>query len=415
MLWNPAYQTQNICFTANIPDGMSFTAFPMDGLRIRLNPVWMVAQAEKAPGTGKLHWQGFIHLGKKMSNQKIMRFFAEWGIKAHLEAKSSKSTYEQQREYCHKDESCADPASRFAFGEQPPEQGNRTDLAGMVQRIKEGATDRDLLEENAQQFMIHHKAFAMVRKILAPLRTEPSQLIFIWGPTGNGKTTAAMSACDPAPEIVEWEGGRFLMGYTGSKPAVCFDDFEWPGMTIHRALRLCDRWPLELGIKGSSVVFAPTTIIFTSNDNPRDWWPDASEAHKAAWNRRIEEFGTVHYLESKLEVKVAQNLLTKYFVKKAAPLPAPILEEPISGKGGSMISIAEDSSEEENSEPSEHEIQEQRKRKAKEPKGKEKAGTGSLKKTKTTGGPMDGFLRSRAGFAPGCNGKDGCTTNVCFC
>lgn len=426
MPWNPSYQTQNVLCTAFIPVGSEPDIADIQAVCALLRPVWMVAQPEKCPETGKLHWQCFFHLPKKMANQKIERLVRTrfpLPLSVRFEAKLSHTTYQNQKDYCHKDESAYDKTKRFEHGTQPPEQGNRTDLAGMVQRIREGATDLELLEENPQQFMIHNKAFALVRRIIAPKRDAPSKLIFIWGATGNGKTMTAMLACDPRPEMVEWDAGRFLLGYTGSNTAVVFDDFCSPSMEIRKAFRICDRWPLEIGIKGSSIHFAPKTIIFTSNDDPLTWWPDASKEHKAAWKRRVEEFGTVIHLESKLKPSEAQNLLTQYFPKAVAPPPSGPDGSTTSLEALCLIKVGESAEEsasedmEDNSQPSDHEIREVNKRKG--PKGKEPApkhaSEPSMKKTKTVGGPMDGFLRKKPAYAPGCKRGEGCTTDVCFC
>lgn len=427
MPWNPSYQTQNVLMTAFIPVGAEPDVEDIKAVCTLLKPVWMVAQPEKCPETGKIHWQCFFHLPKKMANQKIERLVRTrfpLPLSVRFEAKLSHTTYQNQKDYCHKDESAYDKSKRFEHGTQPPEQGNRTDLAGMVERLREGATDLELLEENPAQFMIHNKAFALVRRLLAPKRDAPSKLIFVWGKTGNGKTMTAMLSCVPPPEMVEWDAGRFLLGYTGSNTAVVFDDFAWPGMEIRKAFRVCDRWPLEIGTKGSSIQFAPKIIIFTSNDDPMKWWPDATPEHRAAWHRRIADFGTVIHLESKLAPSEAQGLLTQYF-------PKAVVAPPPSGPAGSATSLEAVAGSDvevieevgsgddmgENSDPSDHEIREVNKRKGPKGKGpaKKQAPEPALKKTKTVGGPMDGFMRKKPGYAAGCKRGEGCTTDVCFC
>ncbi len=347
-LWKPTNQYSRVCFTANLPGVFQFEDFTMESLRIRLNPVYMVAQPEK--GLHK-HWQGYVEFAKKTLGNKITKIFAEWGIKAHLEV--ARGNAEQNLAYCSKESSLhGDGSGRFIFGEpKPNEQGRRCDLEHMVGMVKEGASDIQLLEENPSNFLKHHKAFALVRNLVAPRREEPSKLFFVWGPTGNGKTTAAMSCVVPSPEMVEWEGNRFLQGYSGSNTAVLFDDFDWAGMNVKLFLRLVDRWPMTVGIKGGFSVFAPKTIIFTSNDSPKDWWPKASSETKDAVWRRMEEFGEIIYLEGKLEVAAAQNLLTKYFAPPSTTTGRP--SSPVGSKTHSE-------SEGENSEASDYENEERR-------------------------------------------------------
>ena len=50
---------RRLCFTANIPQDKDFSDFPLETLRIRLNPGYMVAQEEIA-STGQKHYQGYF-------------------------------------------------------------------------------------------------------------------------------------------------------------------------------------------------------------------------------------------------------------------------------------------------------------------------------------------------------------------
>lgn len=338
MAWRPTNQYGRVCSTMNLPQDKTWEDYNMENLRIRLNPTYLIAGKETAPSTGKKHFQIYFELGKKMQGQKISRIFYEtFGIYPHMEASRGSPT--ENKVYCSKEDN-----EPFEFGEMMNwNQGQRNDLIHMVDRIKEGASDKEILEEHPSAFIKHHKAFAIVRQIVAPKRTEPSRLFFIWGPTGNGKTTAAMSSVDPPPECVDWEGGRFLQGYTGSNQAVLFDDFDWAQMRPKYFLRLVDRWPMTVSTKGSFVNFGPKTILFTSNDDPRTWWPDAPEETRAAFHRRIQEFGEVLYLESKLPVQQAQHLLDRYF-------------RPAETTDTQAITIEDTSEEEEHSQPSQHEL-----------------------------------------------------------
>jgi len=183
--------------------------------------------------------------------------------------------------------------------------------------------------------MVHHKALTVVRRTLAPQRMQPSRLFFVWGATGTGKTTAAMN-CEPdgeLPELCGWSAGRFLTGYTGTNPVVLFDDFDWDKMSVKTWLQLVDRWPFTADIKGGEIKFAPTTIIFTSNDDPRSWWPKAPDATRAAVHRRMDEFGITKEVNEKLEVGAAQTLLRSYF----SPTKKPCEEPSDKGKGPALV------------------------------------------------------------------------------
>lgn len=347
--FNPANNHRKLCFTANIPAGKEWADFKMTTLRVGLNPTYMVAQPEEG---SHRHWQGYAEFGSRKSGRAILKCFATWGIKAHLEV--ARGNAEQNREYCTKDDTCVNKELRFEFGEPQPGQGSRGDLAAMVEAIKTGASDKELLELNPRNFMVHHRAFQVVRQILAPKRTEPSKLVFIYGPTGTFKTRTAMTL---EPELVQWDGGRFIVGYTGGKTAVLFDDFEWEKMDPKFFLRLIDRYPMEIGIKGGSMCWAPTVIVFTSNDDPAMWWPDAPEATRAAIHRRMEEYGEMQNLGEGTQWQ--ENRLQNYFVSSRA---APVIPTSGATRGTPATEVIDISSDEEcpESEASDYELRRRR-------------------------------------------------------
>lgn len=308
MTFNEKNTYLRVCFTANLPEGKDFADYPMEPLYRILKCSFLVAQPEEE---GHKHWQGYAEFPRRKLGSAILNGLAKWGIKAHVEPAAG--TAAQNVTYCTKEETSVQPELRFTAGEAKQDgQGSRTDLSAMVEAIKAGATDKDLLELDTRNFMVHHKAFAMVRQILAPKRTEPSKLIFIYGPTGTFKTRTAMTL---EPEVVEWDAGRFILGYTGSKESVLFDDFEWEKMNPKFFLRLVDRYPMDIGTKGGSMCWAPKVIVFTSNDDPTSWWPDAPAATRDAIRRRMEEFGEMKNLDTGTVYQ--PTLLTSYF--KSAP------------------------------------------------------------------------------------------------
>jgi len=308
--WNPANQYHRVCFTANIPTGRTFVNFSMDSLRTRLNPAFMIGGQETA-STGQPHFQGYFELPKKMAASKIMKHFEDWGIKAHLEA--AKGSADDNIKYCSKEDK-----TPFRFGEPKPGQGTRTDLGQLFQAVKDGATDEGLIDLDAGKWAVHRKALQEYRMICTPKRSFPSTLVFLYGPTGTGKT---MHAQELSPQTVEYRC-PFMIGYTGASPNVLFDDFDWTKMSAKYWLTLCDRYAMTVETKGGSLNWAPKIICFTSNDDPKTWWPEAPQATREAIHRRMDEFGEIKMLGAL--VPKSQNLLDKYLTP-AAPAPLPIV------------------------------------------------------------------------------------------
>jgi len=305
MSWNPKNQYTRVCFTINLEAGKTWDTLSLDKVVRALRPIGLIAGKETAPSTGQKHWQGFFVLEKKMLAAKIMKVFAVDFKGTHFEAARGKNP--QAWDYCKKE----DPAP-YVFGECPPDgpgQGARTDLDALYEMAKGGATDKEMYEADFRRMAQYGKSLRHVRELFASRRTEPSKLIFIWGETGFGKTSQAMKL---SPEIIQYRF-PFFIGYTGTNETVLFDDFDFATVKLNQMLRIVDRYPYTAEIKGETKVFAPKTIIFTSNDDPTLWF-DKDPQH-SAWLRRVSEFGEIMHLGEK--VSVTQNLLSKYF--KASP------------------------------------------------------------------------------------------------
>lgn len=81
--------------------------------------------------------------------------------------------------------------------------------------------------------------------------------------------------------------GNWWDGYVGQKSVVVDDFYGW--ISIDSLLRICDRYPLHLEIKGSHVQFQADTIVFTSNKPWTEWYKTMLPEHVPAFARRVDE------------------------------------------------------------------------------------------------------------------------------
>lgn len=349
--WNPNNKYSRVTVTANIPADKSWEDFNLETLRVRLNPAYMIFGKETAK-TGQKHYQGYLEFSKRTKGSTLMNHFSAWGIKAHLEP--AMGTCTQNEKYCEKE----DPTP-FKFGKPTGNegQGTRVDLGSMFQLVKEGASVEDLVDKSPQLWAQYRKAMDEYRQVLQPVRNFPSKLVFLWGPTGFGKTAHAQEL---SPETVFFRD-PFVQGFTGAKKNVLFDDFDWKKMSPKYWLTLCDRYPMVVEVKGATKNWAPEVICFTSNDDPKTWWPDAPPETRAAIHRRMAEFGTIKHLSG--AVPVGQKMLTEFLpaassaaaesTVAAAPLTAAqaassliALSEQPSGPDPEVVDLTQDSDDE---------------------------------------------------------------------
>lgn len=111
--------------------------------------------------------------------------------------------------------------------------------------------------------------------------------MILWGAPGTGKTRHVYDYHNHE-KIYKHDGGSWFDGYQ-AHDVVLFDDFTGSDFKLTYLLKLCDRYPMRVPIKGDFVQFVPRVIYFTSNKDPKEWYIDALPAHQEAFFRRVSE------------------------------------------------------------------------------------------------------------------------------
>lgn len=317
MPWKPTAQYQRITFTICLPDGKTWEDYDLEIFRTRLNPTFLIMGKETCPTSGTKHFQGYVEFQKKVLGsamaRRVEQTFPRAGTGTHsIHYEISAGTAQQNIEYCSKEDK--DP---FLFGEPMVGKGHRSDLAQLFQAVREGATDVALAEQDPSRWAVHRKALSEYRVLVEKKRDWPMELIFLWGPTRTGKSAQAQHW---NPESVDWTG-NFLNGFTGSSETLLFDDFEWEKMSAKLWLKITDRYSMVINIKNGFKNFAPRRLIFTSNDDPKDWWPQAPSATREAVHARMDEFGKTTHLTTAQPWN--QPLLSAFFTAPPTVAAAP--------------------------------------------------------------------------------------------
>jgi len=248
-------QSASWCFTLNNPD-----ASLCDGNI----PEWdlqryRIYQYEKAPETGTLHIQGYVHFEKKRTLRQVRSLLPT----AHWER--AKGTAEQNRKYCSKEDTRV--IGPFESG-SIPNPGKRTDLHKCVEDIKTGKSLHDLDGVCVVKFF---KGLVNYQQLFVPDRTEMPTVYWFWGKTATGKSEAAR---DIGLGEQYWKPpGKWWDGYQ-NEPVVVIDDLRAEDYPFQFLLRLFDRYPLRLEFKGGYVKFNSKTIIVTAPCRPEYMFQD---------------------------------------------------------------------------------------------------------------------------------------------
>lgn len=212
------------------------------------------------------------------------------GADVHLEKR--RGTRLQARDYCRKEESRVEGPFEFGdFGQV--EQGKRNDLEAVQARIREGASELEIADESFGPWCRYHKAFKKYKGLLTPGRSEKTEVHIYWGAAGSGKTRRVYSEAKEAGlrvyDVPRPNGGSVWFDGYESHEVVLFDDF-YGWCPLHLLLKLGDRYPMQVPIKGGMVPFTAKRLVFTSNSPVDEWykWDEWNSELRKAFDRRVD-------------------------------------------------------------------------------------------------------------------------------
>lgn len=224
--------------------------------------------------SGTPHLQGYVYFE---SGHTLSAVKKKTSNRIHLE--KAKGTALQASTYCKKD------GDFIEWGECPL-QGKRSDLISITAAIKAGKNNEEIFDEFGDKALRvrNHINGARFDMLNTP-RNWPMDVRIYYGPPGTGKSKSVYDEFgdDVYPKPV----GKWWDGYSG-QTCVLIDDFDPDNafkILFDFYLKLLDRYPLIVEIKGGSCHFRSKTIIFTSNFSHNDWFTD--RPNRDAFFRRV--------------------------------------------------------------------------------------------------------------------------------
>lgn len=297
----PAGIAKSWCFTliADEKKGQHLTwrttkEFPLDWLT-RANDiglVYLIAQVETAPTTGKVHLQGYIVLKDRTSMPQIKKILS---ASAHWEV--ARGTPKECWAYCTKAGAINGP---FEFGTLPDGKGSRSDIKRLHELVKAQKTDYEILEENPK-FAKFEKNMMLFRRVYnekASDRQATGVAVYvIYGPSDKGKTYAAVNffgkdnyyvlTCPATP------GAKLWFDCYNNQKVLILDDFQGDFVNFRYLLRLLDKYRMLVEVKGGHAWAQWDTVVITTNVHPAHWYTNVDTA---PLRRRINE---IRYMEER--------------------------------------------------------------------------------------------------------------------
>ncbi len=228
---------------------------------------YLCYQLERCPDTYRLHWQVYLELHKRHRVTGVKKII---GNKAHIEL--CKGQPSENRKYCSKDDT-AMPNTFQEYGEITPDvekqQGKRTDCTKIIDLIKQGKTDGEILTECSSAL----RMLNYLQKARSALSTstyrEDLKVIYIYGPSGSGKSYQVYNKIkgESYNRPLISESKIWFEGYTSEK-IIWLDDIDFRHYNREYILHILDKYPLSLQYKGGSAPANYTTVYITSNIDP---------------------------------------------------------------------------------------------------------------------------------------------------
>jgi hypothetical protein len=160
--------------------------------------------------------------------------------------------------YCMKEE--------YEIQDNRKRQGERSDLKVACQKLKDGGLTK-VVEDHPEMYVKYSTGFEKLSNFYQPTLREKPTVEWLYGPTGVGKTRKVVES-----ERDLWISSRSLRWWTGyhGQESVLFDDFRKDFCTFHELLRILDRYPYYVEVKGGARLLTSTKIFITSCFSPRE-------------------------------------------------------------------------------------------------------------------------------------------------
>lgn len=215
---------------------------------------------EVAPTTGTHHLHFYLYYTNQKAFNKVKKQFPKANIQP------AKGTAQQSKVYMSKTDK-----DFFEYGIQP-RQGKRNDISEIVLAVQSGETMRELIPKSTSLQSI--KVAEVCMKYFEQKRNVKPNVYWYYGTTGTGKTRMAW---DMFPEAYEKKSEtKWWDGYDAHADVI-IDDFRKDHINFVELLKLLDRYPCKVEVKGGFRQLLAKNIVITAPQSPQDMYQYSGE------------------------------------------------------------------------------------------------------------------------------------------
>lgn len=262
-----------------------------------IEPTYLILGHEICPTTGKAHLQGYVELNEIVSDTQIR---SGWPG-PHWESRSG--TAAQASAYCKKEGQWHETGVMS----KPAPKGRRTDL-NEVRDMAINGTPMSEIVLHASSFQAIRMA-EKIREYHSTKRDWKPYVCWYWGPTGCGKSHAAHTEAGPnawtSMDTLAW-----WQHYDGHENVV-IDDFRASFCKLSALLRILDKWPYTVAVKGGSQELLARRIWITCPYHPREVYDNADGSKDEAIEQLLRR------------IDIVRHFPTRYIEPAAPQTPTP--------------------------------------------------------------------------------------------
>lgn len=213
--------------------------------------------AQEVGEEGTPHLQGYVAWDNPRSLNKFKQAISN---RLHYEP-HTRGTAQQNRNYC------LGLVEKKGFKENPtfeevgeiPEQGERTDWKNALDQIHAG-NDIDTVVQTQPQLLPTIRALERYKQMTLKPKHRDVEVIYLTGDAGTGKTRWAW---ETYPDLYSKPEGQWWDGYSG-QTTILLDDY-YGDIPYAQFLKVLDRYPIQVPVKGGFVWAQWDRVIITSN------------------------------------------------------------------------------------------------------------------------------------------------------
>lgn len=266
-----------------------FTIQYIDDVKIGYTPEtmqYLVYQIEVGEQGGYKHFQGYVEWIEPHELSDMQRKFGR-----HAKYQRARGSAEQNRKYCTKEATRwqDERAGPWEYGHAAQRQGERADLSDIADALLAGIGLADIGRKWPGQFMRYYKGFAQFQLVCRPPEGDrPVHVYILTGPTGSGKSKYAYDYWPLAFWKHGADGGasHWFDGYCGQQDVI-WDDFTEAQASLSFLLRLLDRYPMSVQVKGGYVRWVPRNVVITTSQDPSYWYGATGSGLEPQLARRV--------------------------------------------------------------------------------------------------------------------------------